>query len=71
MVNTNVLKFPLDILCLLCRAYCPVIVFNHCFSLSCDRGVQRTVTNEIKIKVLTKNIMGAFVLFFLTSLVYI
>lgn len=30
MVNTNVLKFPLDILCLLCRAYCPVIVFNHC-----------------------------------------
>lgn len=26
MVNTNVLKFPLDILCLLCRAYCPVIV---------------------------------------------
>lgn len=47
MVNTNVLKFPLDILCLLCRAYCPVIVFNHCFSLSCDRGFQRTVRTSV------------------------
>lgn len=54
MVNIDVLKLPLDILCLVCRAQCPFIFFNQCSFSSQDREVPRTVTNEIKIKVLLK-----------------